>query len=225
MSRRIFHLARAFYKMPTRRPKEYPKTVAVNVLFGKYGPKREVLVPLSDAPIVIVAPIYRTDNKKDAEGRIWSLGQLEVTQIDRERFHGRVDAILRRYKAHSVTMESLPFKVNGDFERTIWKTAYGFFWLTDRDSLEASAAKAFIFGTTELYQVRGNEIYYQDMFSRKRQKLLGHRAAAAVYTMEEENHSHLYCEMNFFEKLGLPLYYCRILNASGQPFERVNFID
>ena len=223
VSRRTYHLARAYYKLPTRRPNKYPKTAEVRVKLGKYGPKKKLEVPLAEAPISLVIPQYLRKESKDVAGPVWSLAQLKGVVVDEGNLQQKVRAIQKRHKCHGARFPSFPFRVDGNFERTLWKSAYGFFWVTSRESLESSQALDFIFGKAEPYKKIDGEILVQDIFSIDKSKPCGHVAAASIYTLDEEEHSHLYCEMHFFEILGLPIYCCRIPNASGQPLERIDF--
>ena len=95
--------------------------------------------------------------------------------------------------------------------------------MTSRDSLEVLQARDFVLGNADYYKKKDGEILVQDIFSIYKSKPSGQVAAVSNYSLDEEVHSHLYCEMYFPAILGLPIYCCRIPKISGQPLERIEF--
>lgn len=221
LARGTYHAGRAYYRLPTRRPKDYPTEVDVELWFGNYGPKRTVSVPIEQAPILVMWMNYTEVHPRDPDGTMWSRAQMEAKTLNEST--GMTAAIMKKHRAVKLTYSALPIRFDQRFERVLWKFSYGFFWLVDRQSLAASSALDFLLGRRNVKKEVEEALLIQDIYSFKWQGADRPDASAAIFTKPEERHSHLHCELNFFGKLGLPAYVCRIPNVSGQAVFRTEF--
>lgn len=222
ISRQSFHLARAIYKLPTRRPLDYPQSREVTVRYGKYGPSRRVVVPLDRAPIDVIFPLYQLTTKDD-QGVISSVEATGTAQIAAEN-NERIDHLIKQYApgplGGSVIWLSNMISVR-HFSLFLWKITHCLLWIFDKDLARSAATLAYIKGNTKtLITAMGETLHARNIYSISNAPTQDALATAAVLTKADEGHAFLHFEIEFLRKAGLPVYYCVITNPTKTPIER-----
>lgn len=141
-------------------------------------------------------------------------------------YEKRAVSLIRKHNGISISGGSGKLNIE-IFIRVIWKIAVGFFWLTDPFSLSHSSAISDAIGSGPLMcQIKhedNNRLLFADMSSEMRLPTLSFEAGARIYSLEEEMHTYIYCEIDMFGGFGFPIYRCRIPNAHGNPIEAKYF--
>ena len=221
IARGALYEARAKFNTQSKRRKNYPKTLPVKLMIGKYGPEKVVEVPINEAPIFVIIPHYscfRTENEN-----LYSICQLTATAMDEDDNRESFTKLFAKYNVHSA--EAVTRSIEAEvFVRMLWKSAYGFFWITDQESVKGSKIAQYILGGLRPFHSeasKNGKLLAINLTSQNRTRSNDFKASARIYSMGQEGDKFIYCELDFMSPFGLPKYTCRIKNLSLTSIDEV----
>lgn len=223
IARKSFHVARAVHKLPSRRPQEFSTTDKISISYGKYGPTKEVEVPLDEAPQSVIFPFYQI-MIRDTEGVLSSIKPTVESTIDRADKDAKIQKILKRHRAYSISMRSNTITI-GDFEPFLWKIAHCLLWMFDSNLARKSVASRYVRGLEDSLVKSGEgPLLARNIYSTFDIPPHDSLVAAALLTKESEEHRYFHFEIEFLRGAGLPAYYCMVANPSKTPVMRTKLL-
>jgi hypothetical protein len=181
------------------------------------GSSEQTEIPLAQAPIGILVPTYEPILDDGLE--LFAICRAEERQVfGIDEFNRRFKNLLSTRGVSRIDFFSNTINTE-NFLRVLWKISVGFFWLTDPVSLYKSTAVGRALGTakvsSQFIDSAGKECRAApDVFSVNRELRSKSLASARVYSLESEENSHIYCEVDILGLLAMPLYICRIPSAT-----------
>lgn len=220
ISRTTFHLPRAAFNMRSRRKNKFPSHVSVELSFGKFGPTKQVEVPIDRAAIQFPVPTF----ERMGEGfpvnakSIISISSIPDSEKEAQE---RLRSVARSYNAIAYHFYSTPINPK-HFARLLWKIATGFFFVACPASKASSQAAERALGRAACNSptADGELDHYIDILSIDRDELDFHEEDGLVFTRAEEEHQNIWCAINLLPRLRLPVYLVRIDNTEGKEIKK-----
>lgn len=216
VSRESYKIVRAMLNIRTRRPKEMPDTVPNMISYGKFGPRESVEIPLDQAYVTCILPhfeVFQTHNSKTLATYVLHESPLP----NRERSNERAFALLKKYRAYSIESYCGLYIV-GSFVQTLWKIAYGFFYILYPKSLKISNVVRYIYGKENIKSVlsNNNKFLVENLYSIPRYHTETCKPKVRVFCGYHDGTGYVDCEIDILGGIGTPLYYCRILRDPSE---------
>lgn len=223
VARTTFHMARAIYKLPSRRSKNYPTSDWVRIYYGKYGPSETVSVPFEDSPNSMLFPSY-PPQRYDHMGLLSSSVVNVEASLGDEETKRRLSVLMKKYQAYQVEGYSNALTPVGSFESFLWKVAHCLLWIFDRALAITAITSRYVRGLSEIMITEGEQLFVRNIYSRSDVQVPNRPTAAAVFTTDDDSHRFLHFEIQFLRKAGLPAYYCMVDKNTGTPVTRTELL-
>ncbi len=218
VARHYLGVPRVVAGIRSRRPNKRPSKVKIG-LTRFDGTKFNLMVPLEKAPLLHYVPFFKPTLIAEFQEPDILSNPNWFPFVHKEN-DARMNALRVEHSVNHVQYSSNKFPFD-PLPRMLWKIATGFFWVWARSALLQSNCQSMALGKSPVN--RRNDpsdesapLYCMNLFSRPRVYLVLGLVGASVYTLAEENHEHVYCEIGIAETLSFPIYVCRIPNPSKQ---------
>lgn len=204
--REVLLFARSYLGIQSRRKKFYPKTIEVEVLFGRYGPRKKVTIPIELYPVNFIHPIYLPE-QLDGQDFLSRVALANVQVEENNIADIKINHLLRKFGAIEVQYHSRFPLLSGSFERMIWKIAYGFLKISSIQFRDSEISDL-IFKRRECIEPGLGTYFVRNLTSRVRSSSDPTTVAVRVL-QDREDSSYINCEIMFSERLRLPVYVAR----------------
>lgn len=209
--------ARAVAGIKTRRPKNRPSSVLVDLRFSG-GRKKTVEVAIKEAPITFIAPFFhKLEPRPSFPDELRSYLSFEARH--NFGFIEKVRLLKLKHGADGVTVKSTAIRPR-DFGRLVWKITIGALWSFANASAADNDIRARVLNPHKQFlsksaaAVEGNSnsnFQYSDLFSEYSLNP-PQFAQIRLNTYSYELHRYIYSSIDFDRQLNLPRYVTRVRN-------------